>query len=378
MAYQRFPGSGAWIPDGYMGLNYTTLAFLSSTAQIDATGEKIAFVGRVWTPSGGSKSISRVGFRFGTITKAGGSGLTVSLQDVTLSTGVPYQPDGTPDQTVAISNGDSSFASNTWYRTGALSANRSVNPGDWLAVVIEYDGSGRLSSDVVRTTGQRSNGATAQALGNGDQLIYTGSWATNPESASNIILEFSDGSFGTLEGGFPLSALSTVAYHADSTNDEHALHIKFPFPCKIDAAFAIVQIASNAANFDFVLYEGTSAVTNGTVSCDANAFAATAATRMTKIVFPAELELDANTDYYLAIKPTQNTALVTLPYFDVSDANHFQAHPGGTEFYIAARADGGSWTPTTTRRPYMGVRVSSVDDAVSTGGMILSRVQSGM
>jgi len=117
---------------------------------IDATGEMAAFCGRVWfSARSGTKNLSRVGFRFGAVTKSGGSGLTVSLQDVTLSAGPPMQPDGTQDQTVAIANGNASFASNTWIRTGTFSASRTVTYGDLLAVNVEYDGGGRTNPDSV-------------------------------------------------------------------------------------------------------------------------------------------------------------------------------------------------------------------------------------
>src|SRR5688572_26574526 len=133
MAFQKIPGVGLWIPDNRL---ISMAPNLSNNSPIDATGEQFAISGPVWFKEGtGTKDITRVGFSFGTITKAGGSGLTVSLQNVSAVAGPPLQPDGTQDQTVAIANGNAAFASNTWIRTDALSANRTVSFGENLSVV---------------------------------------------------------------------------------------------------------------------------------------------------------------------------------------------------------------------------------------------------
>jgi hypothetical protein len=133
--------------------NMGTAPGFANSLLIDATGEKIAFIGRFWNKDRATKNITKVGFCFGAVTKAGGSGLTVSLQNVNLGAGPPFRPDEIQDQTVAIANGDAAFATNTWYQTAALSTNRTVAFGELLAVVIEYNGAGRLGSDSVVVRG---------------------------------------------------------------------------------------------------------------------------------------------------------------------------------------------------------------------------------
>src|SRR5690348_8383117 len=83
---------------------------------LNATGQKVAFIGRMMNQARSAKNLTKVGFRFGTVTKTGGSALTVSLQDVDLVNGAPVQPDGTQDQTVAIANADTGFATSTFYK----------------------------------------------------------------------------------------------------------------------------------------------------------------------------------------------------------------------------------------------------------------------
>lgn len=100
---------------------------LSITADtIDATGEKATIIGQVSFPPGtsGPKDIRKLQFRFSGVTKAGGSGLTASVQALSTSAGPQAQPDGTPLATVAIANGNAAFASNSWLTTGNLSVER--------------------------------------------------------------------------------------------------------------------------------------------------------------------------------------------------------------------------------------------------------------
>lgn len=371
MAYQRIPGFGMALPgvEHHVFLGAPTLA--TAGLLIDASTEKLAYVGRVFFHArSGTKDIERVGFRFGSVTKSGGSGLTVSLQDVLDTSGPPYTPDEVQDQTVAIANGNASFASNTWIRTGTLSANRTVSNGDWLAVVIEFDGSGRLAPDAVNLSCLNlETGSTPFSFSAAGAIFKTGgSWAAVTNGVNsvvpNLVLEFSDGSFGTLWQAVPLSSLSSVTYSSSSSPDEYALEFSLPFPCKVDGAWLVGAISAGA-NAEVVLYDGTSVMEAITV--DANRLMSNTIRRWSNN-FTGELTLAANTTYRLALKPTTTTSLA-LSYIDVSDANHFAALDGGTAMCLATRVNAGAWdAPTTTRRPLMGLYLSSFDDGVGGGG----------
>lgn len=341
-----FPVQKIWVPEPPPFSPQS--AFTSSV--IDATGEKFAWIGRVWNPDRTTKSIRKVGFRFGTVTKSGGSGLTVSLQNVDTANGPPYQPDGTQDQTVAIANGDAGFASNTWYQTAALSADRSVAFGELIAVVIEYDGSGRLGSDTV-SLNNIATSPVQQTLGGS---LLTASWAA-VAIAPNVILEFSDGTFGTLEGGYPASAITATAFNSGSTPDERALEFTFPVAVKADGAWINVSVAGGTSDFDVVIYEGTTA--HRTVSIDAN----TVRVASGGIVFVtfAEITFSKDVTYKLALKPTTANN-VSAYYIDVANADHKQAFIGESWNYTE-RTDGGAWSATTlTRQLFGGIRLSSI------------------
>lgn len=337
------PQSGLWLPP--RGYNSLTSTSWSSSALIDATGEKIACIGRVWNPASTTKSIRKVGFPFGSVTKAGGSGLTLSLQDVDLTSGPAYRPDGTQDETYAIANGNSSFASNTWFMSGDLSADRSVAFGELIAVVLEYDGSGRLGSDSVVMRGP--NGGQGRQLG---RALYTASWAAI-DGCPAILFEFSDGTYGSFDAGMPLSEpIAQLSYGSTSNPDEYALKFTPPFNCKCDGAWLLFY--GNTGDADIVLYEGTTSLVS--VSLDANA-AYSAFNNDTLVTFP-EQSLTAGTTYYLAVKPTTSTAVQP---FDIAVANsaYWQAFPGGADFSYATRVDGGAWSANAARRLVAGVRL---------------------
>lgn len=372
MTMQPFPGRSVAWGGLYDGFNDTTPAFVGPV--IDATGKMLAFVGRVFFHSRtGTKAIRKVGFRFGAVTKAGGSALTVSLQTVNAAAGPPMQPDEVQDQTVAIANADAGFASNVWYQTGSLNADRTVAFGELLAIVIEFDGGGRLGADSVAIAGLATaqTGPSHQSM----TVLKSGSWAVQ-QIVPNVILEFSDGSFGTLFGAFPCSAVSSVALTTATTPDEVALEMTWPGPVQIDGVGMLIQTNSAAADGDVVLYTGTTATR--TKSLLAEHSMASAATRPIVVPFDTTVDLAANTTYRMALKPTTTTA-ISLYYFEVANANHFQAHVGGPGWAYTARVDAGSWdSPTTTRRPFIWPYVSGIDDALTPGspggGLIAGRL----
>lgn len=351
-------------------------AFGNTTA-LAATGDKFAMSGYVYIPGGGTKNITRLWFRFGSaITKAGGSALTLSLQDPSTSAGPVMQPDGTQDQTVAIANG--SIAASTGLRTGALNATRSVTSGDPLSVVIEYDGAGRLGADSITFT--TINAAAATETG---QFCVPASFASAAWAVSNTIadlaLEFDDGTFGTLFGAIPILTINTHAFKQDTAvSDEYALAFQVPFSCKVDGVILPMIFAANTSDCSIILYDGTSAMTNGTIALDANRISA-AAVRFGFVPFSQPITLTINHQYYLALQPTQTTSTVTIYTFDVADANHLVCHPGGTLFNHTTRVDANAWAAiTTTRRLFAGLHISHLDDGVGGGLQVHPGMTGGM
>lgn len=352
MSYAQLTG---WVYDDFVLRDDTTNV---NAAIVDATGEKMAFIGQVWNADRATKNITKVGFRFASVTKAGGSGLTLSLQDVDLTTGPAPRPDGTQDQTYAIANGNASFASNTWLQSGALSATRTVAFGEWVAIVIEFDGGGRLGADVAQI-----NFLNPQRANHGSLVSqFTSSWSSLTGTPL-CVLEFDDGTFGRLDGGAPITAFgNTTAYAANNTPDEYALEFTVGANCKIDGCWLEMLTSTTSADFDVVLYDGTSAMV--TKSFDANAHQVTTAGVRPMLVTFAEQTLAPGNTYRLALKPTGTfTDTVALRYFDVQSASYLAAM-GGPDLTAAlvSRTDAGAWSAkTTTRRPLIALRLSAID-----------------
>lgn len=341
-------------------------AGMVTAGTIDATGEKMAFMGRVvWPSRTGTKNISRVHFLFGTVVKAGGSALTISLQDISAASGPPTQPDGVQDQTVAVANGDASFVSNTWYRSGTLSSARTVSYGESLAIVIEFDGSGKLGSDSVSFNVVNDYGRFYQYTGLSYSL-YTSSWSAIATYRPNCLFEFDDGTFGVFMGGDCFSAQGGVAISTTTTPDEIALKMSFPFACSIDGASLVVGFGSyGVIDFDVLLYNAAGTALR-TVSIDSNTIVAASNYYNTQVVFePITLTKDAV--YYIAFKPTISTR-GSLVYVDVSNSSYMAVLPGGVNLIYSERTDGGSWSDTDTRRPAITPLICALDDGVSSGG----------
>ncbi len=371
MALQQITGQGLhWPP---LALVLATSGF-SASGVLNATGNKVAFNGRVWfSARTGTKNISRVQFRFGTVTKAGGSALTVSMQDVSLTAGPPIQPDGTQDQTVAIANADAGMVSNGWYRTAAFSGTRTVSNGDLLSVVFEFDGSGRLGADsIIIATGPGASTAISFGLQSITSLFSSGSWAVLGNQIPVLVLEFDDGSYGMLDGSIVNSNFNSVTtLNTGSTPDEIACAFKVPFPCKIDALYAQTFAA---ADFSVVLYSGTTALE--TIAVDGNAVYDAGAIHTVLLPLAAERTLTVGTQYYVSLLPT--TASNIRAYsMDVNDANFMPLMGGSADIAYSTRTDAGAWAAiTATRRLYAGVRISSLDDGIS--GIVRTNMAGGL
>lgn len=367
MALQTIPGRGPYLPaQPRIAANPS----FAATAVIDATAEKVALIGQVFNKDHATKTLDKIHFRTGALSINAASVLRVSVQDVSAAAGPPPQPDGTQDQYRDIAG--SALTANTWTTTGLVTSDgtdggvkRSVAFGAYLAIVFEYQTFTAADSVIISCIADVSGSQAGRSIA----LLFTASWATL-NLVPNVILEFSDGTFGTLDGAQPLSAVSSVVYNSGTAvADEYALQLSLPFPCKADGGWIAMTDAASA-DFDIILYDGTSAMANGTVSFDDRTWPAANAARYTWFTFADQISLTANTTYRLALKPTTANN-VTLFYFDVAAAGHFQALEGGTAFCLDSRLDSGAWIgAVTTRRPWTGLRLSAFDDA--TGAIDVS------
>ncbi len=323
--------------------------------------DKLAMIGRVsHAARTGNKNISKVHFLFGAVTKSNGSTLRVSLQDVDTANGPVIRPDGTADQSVTIANADAGFTSNGWY-TATLGATRTVAYGDLLAVV--FDWGSAVSGDSVVIAGLSLSSVSSNAGSATHQnccVQFTSSAWGVVSMVTNVLLEFDDGTFGTLDGSIVCSATGSISFNSGSTPDENALEFIAPFTGEIDGMWCYIN--PGAGDFDMVFYDGSTAV--ATVSVDANAIQA-ASGRWVRVNFP-KVAVTAGNTYRAAVRPASGTN-ASLYYLDVAAAAHRAVLPFGTNAMLNSRTDAGSWgAGTTTRRPLIGVRYSGIDTTPPT------------
>lgn len=363
-SYVEMAGSGPWWPDNHL---YNLAPALSTIGTLAATGNKIAFAGTVKFSdrNTSSKTISRIGFRFGTIVKAGGSNLMASIQHISTVAGPPIQPDGVQLSTCAILN--SEMASATWLRSEPFGTAVNVNSGDAYAVVVEFDSGGRLGSDSFPLV---SLGSLATAAQPGYGVMVTSISVAAPWTASTLVpafaLEFTDGTFGTLvENDIPLSNLATVTFSSSSAINEWGEAFWFPFNCKIDGIrTAMLQ---GAGSINAVLYQGNSALQTVTVS--STSASTISAARWYNITIP-ETTLTANTTYFVSFVP-QNTANISQYKFQFDQTvagGPFTIYDNYANLGTASRTAGTWSTIASTETFATAVHISAVDSGTGGGG----------
>lgn len=327
---------------------------------IDASGEKAAFVGRFWHKDGTSKTVDRVVFRFGAVTKGGTTDIQVSLQNVSTTTAFP---DESVDQSGLV--GNANIVANTGLET-TLSSTRTLAPGDLFAVVFEY--STFNASDAIVISSQ-----TGPLVDTTLQQTYTAlkagagpTWTNAASSAPLLALHCDDGTYGTMFGGQCHTTITTMTFNSGSVSDEMAMCINLPFPIITDGGTILIDMD---ADFDFVLYDGTSAMANGTISADKDNRRATSALYC-DIPFGGHITLAANHDYFLSIKPTTVSSVNTY-VLDYLSTAIMACAPGGALFCEAVRVDAGAWSKTTTRQLVAGLWAIGFDDGVSGSGPLI-------
>lgn len=355
----------AW-PSAIALLNNSGTGF-GNAGTIDAATEQFAFIGRVWWPDRAdtSKDISHIHFRAGAVASFNASSqYRVSLQDVSLTAGPPLQPDGVVDQSFTSAAGVGPTA-NSWNRV-ALDTNRTVTPGELLAVVFDYAAFTSTSSIVIQAPFTSATMLRGAQL---DCVLYTGSWAVQAY-APDVILEFSDGTYGTFYQSMPATAANGRTFNSGSTGsggltngDERGLEYTPDVTVKADGCFVDMQIASGG-NCELVLYEGTTVVE--TITIDSNAINAASSYRRSFYPFSQQRTLTAATLYRLMLKPTtaNNVSLSTVSVDNAAYAVLFF----GDNCAGNSRTDGGTFgTASTTEIPVMGFIISSIDDGAGGG-----------
>ena len=350
MAIQTIPG-GLWIPAPW----YISIAAFSSLL-CDASTEKVAFI--VHAPKAGT--LDKFEWRTGAVANNPDNGVRCSFQG--LSAGLP---DGVDDQRRDITG---TLSANTWQVPGLMTSDgtdggskRTVTMGEPFACVIKYvsfvaSDSFNVSSQSLTSGTGLSTPYVCQDTGGG----FTKVTSSNPVMA----LKYDDGAYYFIGNTvYPIIAFNNQDYNAGSTPDERGMIFSFPFPVRVSGAWVYFAPQVNAANADLNIYDSDGTTVLGTFLLDEDVQSASV---IRTCFFDSPVNLAANTNYRLVVKPTTANT-VRIRDIDVNSAALMDCVEGGQNWHYTQRTDAGAWSQTTTKRPWIGLLVSGFDDAASIG-----------
>lgn len=360
MAMQELPGQPILYPKFWMPSATGVPAFATTATLIDAAGEKIAFIFFVHKAG----EIETVEFSLRSVVFNALSVARVSLQDVSLVNG---DPDGVQDQFRDLTG-----LATGWVVPGRISSDgtdtgtrRTVAVGDILVFVLEYQ---TFTAADSLTLGAPSESTAGEDRDLPYTDLFTAAWAPSAGQNPGIVLKYSDGTYSAPLGCVPVLSVADQTFNSGSTPDERALLFQVPVPMRVCGARWRGSVAAGA-NHDVVLYDAAGTALR-TASRDGDVSSITGI-GMRGAHFTSPLDLAANVDYRLALKPTTvtNVSVVQATFATAAIAN---AYAGGPTAQLSTRTDGGAWTETATVLPMMSLLVHGLPDDVQTGGGLLT------
>lgn len=340
---------GLWMP---MPHYYGGVLPAFGSVLLDAAADRVCMI--FYAPKTGN--ISKIGFLTGTVPALNASSeLLFSLQDISLTTGLP---DDTDDQSATIVNG--SIVANTMILSPALSADRAVTKGDLVGAVVKFKVGSFTAGDQVNIRYLNFVTTISGPFGTeyGAQNA-TGAYAKFSVGPAVLEIEYSDGSHAFTPGTqFPYSAIASDTYNNTSTPDEIGLQFQVPFECRLAGCWLSADLDGD---ININLYTASTKTT--VFAQDKDVRAVTTHVTFTPL-FTTPVILAAATTYVLAIEPSSATSIVLVNH-SVRAAVALDQMPGGQTWqYATAKnpATTGDFTATTTKRPVMGLMFDQVSD----------------
>jgi hypothetical protein len=325
---------------------------------LDGTTDQAEWVFQARRPA----TLTRLGFRIATITGTSPT-FKISLQGV----GATGNPDG-------VIVGGGSPASKTFNPTSLAWSNNTWhwltldNPyvctrGERLAVVIAYD-SGTI--DVSNQISLRTH-LSSQIANLGSPYAIQNNAGTRTRQVTLPIFGYGAAAEAY---GYPLLGVPLYSGLAlNSTPDEVAM--KWSLPDDWGDTYKVTGLRlfgsfNTGGTIKFYLLDGTTTVQDVTIDTD---HFVTASLQRVVDVFFDEASLTAlnfGSTYRMVVAPQQNTTPThTLYTLQVEAAADWDAWPGGQDFALSTRTDGGAWTDTATERL---IAELILDDITGTGG----------
>lgn len=317
---------------------------------MDAVNEAVHCVGRLVTSDGnGSKTLDTSGssailWRTGAVTFSNaGTTFKVGLAGIDNANGPPLRLTNssdviTFDVNASFTGGGGGVTANAYQTSVPTTGSKSgMAPGDLIGIGMQMTARGGTDS-IIASMCSADNAQILPGV-----TIFTASY-TGQTGVPNVLLTFSDGTYGWLEGSEIFSNISSVAYNSSSSPNEYGQLFQFPYPVRIVGATGVFNLTGNTRDIDVILYSAPisgSPVAERTVSIDANVTGSNAQRRF-RVRFSSPYDVTANTAFGIVVKPT-TTSSGTLVGKLIGNAAHRVADFWGTNSYGISRS-GGSGT----------------------------------
>ncbi len=196
-------------------------------------------------------------------------------------------------------------------------------------------------------------------------MEFVAAWSNSHITSPLLALKYSDGTYAYVSGTIvPIKDFVNVEITSLTTPDEIALRFQVPFTCVVDGFWVHTL---NEIETQYGLYDASSSLlTSVTISPSNWGGAGGTITGIGHAYFDSSVTLQPQQTYRLAQKPTSGGAGGTkdkVKGFDVNVAGILDAYSGQNCFW-SERTDAGTWTDTTTRIPFIGLHITSIDNGV--------------
>lgn len=359
-------------PAGFFQLGpRLTLDFMSglATGQVATANQNVNFIGHVMTADGGSHTIdttgsSSLGWLTSAVTFASGTtSVAVGLATVDASAGPPARPVRvagvtTFDVKAVITGGGGGISANAWQTTVPTVGTKTIANGDLVAFTVQVLVRG--GSDLIQV------GYSGGSFPTLNRPILTVPSDVVTQGLPNLIITFSDGTLGWIDGGdVSATAQLTKTWNSGSTIKEYGQLYNMPFPMNICGIYGMTTTSSSRS---YVLYSdplGTP-VAEKTVAV-ANTSLANGNSNYFYEIFSSPYAVAANQSIGVVIKPTTATNVVA-GYKTLQAATHRVTDSWGTSSYGISRNTGAfANINSSLDHFYIGLLVSGISDGAGAG-----------
>lgn len=324
----------------------------STSHTLDATNDGIGMIFR----SHRSGTITKIGFNVTTSTSA--PTYRIAIEGATTT----RTPDGTI-KTAGTSYVDAALTSTgwAWYTLGASA---SVSAGDQLAATVRYQSGTIGASNFVNIASTLQSNYTlfmnVYAL-----TLTAGTWAVAGGGAYCLAVQYSDGEVV----GLPWSTNATYVYNSGSSPRYRGTKWTPAVTCEVQGVMFASRVPNNA-DFEVLVYEGSSASPIATIAVDPDVdLSTTGNVQPLFLRFPSPLTLTGGTAYRFIVNPTTANSQTTLPLLVVPDADSLEAWglDGFSLTTTTSVADPITWTDTANSLMWILPVLSGVDSGGTSG-----------